>query len=166
MTIYAVYLPDEGRPGRPEGLDKAVFVKDGFHWLALVFPLLWLLFARAWLAAIAFVVLAAAIAVAGAVFNLSDGMLTALEILMVLATAFLAADIKGWALARRGYRLADVVSAPKREEAERRFFARWMSGHAAAPTKAAAPPASPRVLAPDATRPQVLGLFPDAGGRS
>ena len=165
MTIYAVHVPEEASPGSAEDLDRAVLVKDGFHWLALVFPLLWLLFNRCWLASLFFVVVALAIALGGPAIGLGEGAVALLEILLALGIAFHAGDIKSRALERRGLPLAGIVAADGRDEAERRFFARWM-GHAsgiAAPPPG--PPPAPWRPVPGGP-PPVLGLFPQAGGKA
>lgn len=53
MTVYSVYEPSgdasvEARAGR------IAFVKEGFSWVALFVPLLWLLYQRMWLELVAY----------------------------------------------------------------------------------------------------------------
>jgi hypothetical protein len=164
MTIYAVHVPEEARRGSDEGLERTVLVKDGFHWLALIFPLLWLLFNRCWLASLFLVVVALAIAFGGPAIGLGETSVALLEVLLALGIAFHAGDIKSRALERRGLPLADIVSASSREEAELRFFERWRGGHGTAGV-VPAPPPSPSWPQPSGSQP-VLGLFPQAGGRA
>jgi hypothetical protein len=164
MTIYAVHVPEEARRGSDEGLERTVLVKDGFHWLALVLPLLWLLFNRCWLASLFFIVVALAIALGGPAIGLGETSVALLEILLSLGIAFHAGDIKSRALERRGLPLADIVSASSREEAELRFFQRWRAGRTTGGTNPVAQSSQPW---PHPAGPQpVLGLFPQAGGRA
>ncbi|MHB2168299.1 DUF2628 domain-containing protein [Alsobacter sp. R-9] len=156
MTTYLVHVPAEAERGQPDGLDRAVLVKDGFHWLALVFPVLWLLYHRAWIALLVFLAASVALMAVVALGDLPGGTLVAGELLLGLALAVAAPDLRGWTLGRRGYRLADVVAGEDEELASRRFFERWLAG---------APPASrgrPAAAVPGGTAPQVLGLFPEA----
>lgn len=160
MTTYSVHLPAEATPGSTAGLDRAVLVKDGFHWLALFFPLLWLLFNRLWWALLAFVVLTVGVVLTGRAAGISDQILAVLDILIGLFVAISASDLKAWGLARRGYTIADVVTGSSRDEAERRFFDRWLERAPLAPAPSrpsATPTHDPR------PQPQVLGLFPDPG---
>ena len=162
MTTYSVHLPAEAVPGSPEGLERAVLVKDGFHWTALVFPLLWLLFNRLWWAFLAFVVITMAVVFLGRAAGLSETAIATLDLLIGLFVAISASDLKAWGLGRRGYAIADVVTGSSTDDAERRFFDRWLSRTAAAP---GARPAGQTPGQGYASRPQpqVLGLFPDAG---
>jgi hypothetical protein len=168
MTIYAVHVPEEARRGSREGLDRTIAVKDGFHWLALFFPLIWLLFNRCWLASLFFVVVALAIALGGPAVGLGEGTVALLEILLALGIAFHAGDIKSRALERRGLPLADVVTADSRDEAERRFFARWIGRGAIEPVPQPAGSSAPAawVAATGGAGQPVIGLFPQAGGRA
>ena len=77
MTIYTVHMPAE--PARSTSahdtdgrLMRVQLVKDGFHWLALIFPLLWLLFNRIWWGLLAYVVLVVVVLFGGKALGLSD----------------------------------------------------------------------------------------------
>jgi len=109
MRVWTVHLPaapvpEAGTRTRRKA-KPPVLVPEGFSWLALFFNLFWLLFHRLWLAALAYVAVVLALVLllpepAGAV--------------AVMAVQFLLAchaqDLRRWALARRGYRLAHVVA--------------------------------------------------------
>jgi hypothetical protein len=69
MKVYTVHLPETARPGDVAGLDRAIFVRDGFHWLAAVVPLLWLLANRVWLGFLAVLAATAAIGALAATLN-------------------------------------------------------------------------------------------------
>jgi hypothetical protein len=161
MAVYGAYVPQQATPGAPEGIDRAVLVRDGFHWLAFLFPALWLLFNRLWLALVAYVLVAVGLGALGHA-GLPEPAVVVAGLLIMLFVGITSADLKGWGLERRGFRLADLVSASDGAEAETRFAARWTAelSHAPAPraASASAPPGGSSSGRP------VLGLFPDAGG--
>jgi hypothetical protein len=159
MAVYCAYVPAEAAPGQPEGIERAVLVRDGFHWLAFLVPVLWLLFNRLWLALLAYVVAALALGALGQI-GWPEGAVVLAGLLAMLFVGITAPDIKGSGLERRGFRLADVVSASDTEEAETRFAARWLAKASRMPARPAAPPVALAAPGPG----PVLGLFPDAGG--
>jgi hypothetical protein len=158
MALYTVFVPPEATSGRPGALDRTVLVRDSFHWLAFLFPVLWLLFNRLWLALLLFLIVSIGGSALARMAGLDPGGIGVAGLLLSLYVGFTAPEIKGWTLSRRGFLAADVVSARSREEAERRFFERWLARPARAPG-----PSKPVVAASHSAQP-VLGLFPEAGG--
>lgn len=163
MISYLVHLPAEARPGSADGLDRMVLVKDRFHWLAFVLPLLWLLFNRLWLAFLAVLAAGVALGIVGSLLSLPDPLVVALEVLMALCVGVFAAELKSRGLARRGLPLAGVATGKDEDEATRRFADRWL-------TSASEPPAPSGMSASGTVPPRgafaappVLGLFPEAG---
>jgi hypothetical protein len=71
-------------------------------------------------------------------------------------------DMRRRKLTRKGFTQAAAVLAKSRIEAEQRFFAEWDSTHPVATAPVARGPQAPRY---GASEPQVLGLFPEPGGR-
>lgn len=156
-----------------ERAQRIVFVKEGFAWWAFLFPLLWLLYHRLWLALIAFT--AAFVAL---------GFLAALSVWPEWADAILSFGIsvllglegnnlRRWTLAQQGYEQVDVTTGHDREECERRFFERWLeaqegravrapgTGGAAFAKRSSVPaPAS----GPRGDGDEVIGLFPETSG--
>lgn len=163
MVSYLVHLPAEARPGSADGLDRMVLVKDRFHWLAFVVPLVWLLFNRLWLAFLVVLAASAAIAVATAMLGAPKGLTVALELLLALALGIFAAELRSQGLLRRGLVLAGVATGRDEDEAMRRFADRWLTSAAyqGPATGAATAGAAPTRGAFSA--PPVLGLFPEAG---
>lgn len=161
MAVYSAYVPQQAAPGTPEGIDRAVLVRDGFHWLAFLFPVLWLLFNRLWLAFAAYVAVAVALGALGQA-GLPEPAVVVAGLLTMLFVGITAADLKGWGLERRGFRLADLVSASDGAEAETRFAERWAAHLSHAPALRAASATSVAHVPPPPG--PVLGLFPDAGG--
>ncbi len=139
--------PPSGNAARDA--DRVVFVREGFSWIALFVPALWLLFTRQWLALIACVALEIALGVFGA--RVSDDAGAVLSLAVNIVIAFEAPGLLRWQLARRGFREVAVLEAPGRLAAEQRYF----SARPAAP----APARRRAVPLPEAGEP-VLGLFP------
>jgi hypothetical protein len=160
MAVYGAYVPQEATPGGPEGIDRAVLVRDGFHWLAFLVPVLWLLFNRLWLALAVYILVAVGLGALGQA-GLPGPAVTLAGLLMMLFVGIAAPDLKGWGLERRGLRLADLVSASDGAEAETRFAARWIA-HVSRPPASRTAPHSQAPHAPAGAEP-VLGLFPDGG---
>ncbi|MEW5421298.1 DUF2628 domain-containing protein [Amorphus sp. 3PC139-8] len=172
MAVYTVLLPPPGKsPDLDQTLERAVFVRDGFSWLALLFPVLWFLFNRLWLLLVLFLIVSI-----GLEFVLSEvgGPFPGIAaVALSVVVGFEANGLKRWALLKRGYRFAGIVSGSKRTDCERRFFAKWLetetsAGRTHTPTAQARSaevtwrPAAPR--APG--EPGILGLFPNKGATS
>ncbi|MDI3305671.1 MAG: DUF2628 domain-containing protein [Acetobacteraceae bacterium] len=109
MRVWTVHLPaapvpEAGTRTRRKA-KPPVLVPEGFSWLALFFNLFWLLFHRLWLAALAYVAVVLALAL---LLPEPAGAVAAVAVQFLLACH--AQDLRRWALARRGYRLAHVVA--------------------------------------------------------
>jgi hypothetical protein len=120
MAIYTVHLPPEG-VARPE---KVVFLRDAFCAPAFVFGPLWLLWKRAWIAALGWSLLLAAIAGFGAYSMLPKYATSFLALAAALVLGFEGDRILAWSLQRRGYVEGDLVNADSEEEAEMVYFGR------------------------------------------
>jgi len=121
----ASYVVLERRPvtgSRPE----TVFVRDDFSVLALIFPIVWLLWYRLWFAALMLLLVSGAIGIAGE--YLAPGAATVLAGTAV--SLFVALEGPAWRIAhyrRDGFVEAGTVVARDLDDAE----IRWFSGHAA-----------------------------------
>jgi hypothetical protein len=117
MASYVIFEP----PGAPRPED-AVFVRDGFHWLAFIVPFFWFLWHRLWLEAglvfAAMVGLSALEQVGG-----MQGIVAPISVLLSLGLGFEAPALRMAALRRRGWRERGVVEADGRDEAEIRYLA-------------------------------------------
>ncbi|WP_128290440.1 DUF2628 domain-containing protein [Afifella aestuarii] len=170
-THYTVHLPPE-----KEGVDgalRAVFIKDGMNWPALLIPFLWLLYRRMWLPLLLYLVASGAIAVLG--FRFGEAAAQWCGLLFAILFALEANNLRRWSLSRRGWREAGAASGRSEDEAAIRFFGGREDEFAApAPTTASRPvvpevaPARPRgrpwSAAGDRDTPEVMGLFPERGG--
>lgn len=110
MKVWTVHVKDGAAP---------VLVREGFSLGALVFGPLWAAVHRAWIPA------AFAFAADLAIGALSDG---PARFTLALGLAFLLGfsghDLRRWSLERRGFVLAEVVTARRVEGALERLFLR------------------------------------------
>lgn len=168
MAVYTFHVPAGAGRGDARALERAVLVRDGFSWGALVFQVLWCLWNRLWLVALGFLAVGLVLTFALEWAGLPDVAVGAASLLLALLFAFEANNLRRLSLERRGLEARGVVVAPDRLEAERRAFSIWLAGggqedgqgqEASAPVA----PVSPRAAPARADRdPQVIGLFPAA----
>jgi hypothetical protein len=163
MAFYTVYLPEGRRDA--DALEQAVLVADRFSWTAFIFSGLWLLWHRLWLGFAGYLVLAGLIALVSNLLGLGPRASFGLEALLALAVGFEGNSLRAWKLERHGFRLAGTVAARDLERAERRAFAALIAPDARGmAAREMAIPARP--LPPTGREPDIIGLFPTAGGRS
>ncbi|TPL77435.1 DUF2628 domain-containing protein [Mesorhizobium sp. B2-3-15] len=116
MTAYVVMEP----PGRSEKVDTTTLVRDGFTWLGLLVPPLWLAWHRMWVeAALAFVVM-------GVLSMLGErlGLGVAGSLLSLLVSLYVGLEGQGLriaALRRRGWHEWGVVEAGWLADADMRY---------------------------------------------
>jgi len=123
VIAFTVHEPSEPSRDILKRADEVVFVKEGTAWLALLFPVLWLLAQRMWLVLAAFIgltVLLSALVLAmganqeaAAWASFAPGLLLAVQ----------ANDLRRWSIARRGYQMVAAVTARTRDDCEMKFFA-------------------------------------------
>lgn len=163
MAVYTLHLPAEARPGDPAALERAVLVKDGFAWGALIFSGLWFLWHRLWLGFLAVLAASIALALIAQGLGVPDWASTLAALLLGILFALEANAIRRWTLLRRGQPAVDAVFADDADTAEVRAFDRWMTRKAAA---AATTPDSRQAPSRPLAPAPVIGLFPEAeGGR-
>ena len=156
MAIFSVHLPADTTP--ESAADRAVFVRDGFSFWALLFGPLWFLRHREWLGLVGWLVIAAAMSFAERWLGpITSG---GFELILALVTGVVANDIRRLSLALRGFHEVGVVEGLSREAAERRFFDSWLSQPSPVP-----PPVPPALHPARSVPPGVLGLFPESGAR-
>ena len=131
MVTYTVHEREDETGEISERADEIVFVKEGFAWLALLMPILWLLYHRMWLALIGFIALIIALQATFSAIHIADDV-SGWAILAVSAIfALLANDVRRWTLDMRGFRLVEPVSGRDLEECEQRFFTDWLAAQGA-----------------------------------
>lgn len=116
MASYVVMEPPSRRP------DEAVLVRDGFHIFALVLPVVWLLYHRLWLDALAVLVAGAVIGGLGSWFGLG-AVAPVASLMLAIFVGLEGASMKVAALRRRGWREWGVVEADNASDAEIRYLA-------------------------------------------
>ena len=173
MPVYTVHAP-VANGADIAATDRFAFVRDGFHFWAVLLGPVWLAWHRLWLALIGWLVLMAAIDVAMVRLGVGSGAIFLADMLLALLLGFEAASLKRWTLSRRNWRQLDIVVADDEEAAERRFFDRWtakqrsLSNDQAAVDRGAPPPTrdipGQPFSRPPPPRDEIIGLFPEPGG--
>ena len=176
MPVYTVHAPFPGGADL-RATDKFVFVRDGFHFWAMVLGPLWLIAKRLWLALLGWVVITVALEVAVAQFAGGRLAATGVGILIAVLMGLEASTLQRWTYSRRKWRQLDVVVADDEETAERRFFDRFTSGNNKRWTgfdplsvDRGGPPPTRDVPGQRFSEPPplpqggIIGLFPEPGG--
>ena len=173
MPVYTVHAPViSNANGRVT--DRFAFVRDGFHFWALLLGPVWLLWNRLWLALIGWIILLLAIDVGMASLGAGRGAIFVANVLVAVLMGLEAASLRRWTLSRRNWRQLDIVVADYEEQAERRFFDRWTAQQRAlndqsavdrgAPPPTRDIPGQPFSKPPPAPHNEIIGLFPEPGG--
>lgn len=168
MTAYSVYEPPGDDADLEARAEKVAFVKEGFSWAAFFVPVLWLIFQRMWLELLVFLVVITALPFFFGAGDAGREIAGWVTIGLTILFAFEANDLRGWALQRRGYRLAGVASGRDRTDAERAFFTAWLPEQERGIRRAATPAATKagKSMPVTPTRPsggdEVIGSFPRA----
>ena len=138
MTSYLVMEPPQAGPSRAE---EALIIRDGFSLTAFLFPLIWFLWHRMWVEALAFLALAFVI---GAVGSLTGGgvFTPVMSIVLAILIGLEVPALRAAALRRRGWTDWGVVEGANRAEAELRYATEAGEVASAAPSTAV-PPSAP-----------------------
>lgn len=138
MIAYSVLEPSPPPDDPIEHADRIAFVREGFAWLALLFPFIWLLVHGMWLVLLLFIAVVAAVNVGFVATGLGEAAASWATIAISVLFAFQANDLRRWTLERRGFKVIGAVSGRNRDECEIRFFADWdgvrQEADASAPT--------------------------------
>lgn len=108
-------------PVDSQNTEKAVFVRDGFHMLSLILPVVWLLFQRLWFEAAIVFGVTILLGLGGSLLGISN----AVPLLTLLVSVFVALEGANWKIAklrRQGFAEKAVIDAANLEEAEIRYF--------------------------------------------
>jgi len=155
-----VLTPPQAETRRGEEIEQARLIPESFSWGAFLLTGLWLLGRRLWLMTLLFVLVWAALIYLRSRFGLHPSALSLIYWSIALFLGVEGNNLVVRKLARKGWRVADVVEARSLPEAERRYFERALAGVAAPPR---AGPTAP-VARPSGPLP-IIGLFPEARGR-
>jgi len=137
-----------------------VVVRDGFHFWAFVFGVLWLLWHRLWLPLLGFIALLGLLQLAGQL-GVNASLLMAVQIVLLILLGLEAGTLRRFVLSRRKWQQLDLVVAPDEDSAMQRFLERSAG-------KAEIPPLPLPVMAPYVDPApgsnEIVGLFPQPGG--
>ncbi len=162
MAVYTVHEPAPRKGASSVNPEDAVFVRDGFYFWAFVLGPVWLLWRRLWLVLVLYLLVWAGIE-AGMWYGRIG---TLAQVLVGLALALLlgleASTLWRWTLDRRGWTQTGVVVGEGQEAAERRYFA---GRGQLSPDAAATKPAGYTSYGPKSSS-EVIGLFPEPGGKA
>lgn len=161
MAFYTVLTPPPVAGRRGEEIEQARLIPESFSWGAFLLSGLWLLGRRLWLATLLFVLVWAGLIYLRSRFGLHPSALSLIYWSIALFLGIEGNNLRLRKLARKGWRLADVVEARSLPEAERRYFERALAGEATPPRSE---PVSPAMARPSGPLP-IIGLFPEARGR-
>jgi Protein of unknown function (DUF2628) len=175
MPVYTVHAPSNSGADL-RATDKFVFVRDGFHFWAMILGPFWLALNRLWLAAIGWVILTVALEVGLARLGAGRAAIWSADTLVALLMGLEAASLQRWTLSRRKWRQLDTVVADDEEAAERRFFDRWTEGQGGVTydplsVDRGGPPPTRDIPGQRFSEPPplpqggIIGLFPEPGGQ-
>lgn len=161
MAFYTVMIPPPGSGGQREEIEEARLVPESFSWSAFLFGGFWLLFKRLWLWTLVYAVIWGALFYVQRNVAIAGGALLLAHWAIGLFLGLEGNNLIVRKLARKGWRLADVVEARDLAEAERRYFERALANEAAPPRRESSAVTRPLSTAPA----PIIGLFPEALGR-
>jgi hypothetical protein len=162
MPTYTVHAPPLRNGAAPDP-QRFVFVRDGFHFWAFLLAPLWLLYRRLWLVLIGYLLVSAAMEVVSYFLDLPEGTRILIGLLVGLLIGLEAATLRRWTYGRRRWRTVGVVTGDDAEAAEQRFFAQWVARE---PKQQSAAPVATFAPLPRAGGNDIIGLFPEPGGRT
>lgn len=126
MATFTVHEPLVPLQAVAKRAEDVAFVKEGFSWPALILGLPWLLIRGLWLeflAGVALTTLASSLFVqAGMPMQAVSWALIFFNILL----GFEFHNLERWKLQRKGFKLIGIATGDNFEDAERRFFTRWL----------------------------------------
>jgi hypothetical protein len=159
MRIHTVHAPPAGdrRAADPAAF---VFIKEGFCWPALFFPVIWLVWRRLWLVLLAFLIVSFGLGWLGS--KLEGPLPGTIMLLAWLLFALEANGLRRWTLERLGWRPVGVAAGTRVGDAEASFFPAFVAAGSKIPDPPAPPPPASK---PSAEAGEVIGLFPVPGGR-
>jgi hypothetical protein len=173
MPVYTVHAPVTNHAGL-RATDRFAFVRDGFHFWAVLLSPVWLAWHRLWLALIGWIIVTLAMEIGMTSLGAGRTAIFLADVLVALLMGFEAASLRRWTLSRRNWRQLDIVVADDEETAEHRFFDRWtakqraLSNDQTAVDRGAPPPTrdlpgQPFSRPPPLPQSDIIGLFPEPG---
>src|SRR5262249_2192355 len=100
MPVYTVHAPT-AYAADFRSTDKFGFVRDGFHFWAMVLGPLWLIWKRLWLALLGWLILTVVLEVAAAEFGGGRSIVAAVDAIVAILMGLEASTLQRWTLSRR-----------------------------------------------------------------
>ena len=167
MPVYTVHEPPRRDDEIVAHTARFQFVRDGFHWWALLLTPFWMLRYRMWLELIAYLALVAGITYGLNRLGIGDSAGPWVALLLSLLVGLEASSLRRWKLSRRGFENLGVVVGEDLDIAERRFFDGWVVQGRRPVAPAAPSPFEPPAAEPPRAAPgDIVGLFPQPEGRA
>ena len=126
MVVYTVHEPPNPQSDALERGTRLVFIKDRFHWLAALFPAIWLLVKRMWWEFAAYLVLMSVLIGVLNILGATQEAMSFLIIIVQIVFGFEAGALYRASLTRRGWSTVGTVAGRNAAECERRFFEAWL----------------------------------------
>ena len=165
MPAFAVLEPPERDGTASEHADRFIFLREKFSLGAFLFGPLWLIWRRMWVVLIIYLVVVGVIEYGLRVVGIGELVIALVFGFIQLLIGLEATTLLRWTRVRRGWRDCDVVIADDLEMAERRFFdSRGLLRLATGPVPMLTP-VQPSAAQVGMSGPDVIGLFPEPGGR-
>ena len=117
MAIYVVMEPPRDRADADE-----VYVRDGFHVLGFLLPLVWLLWNRLWIETLVLLAVMLGLGFLGETSGTAEMLVGGFTLLVSIYVGLEGSALRLWALRRRGYAEWGVVEADSRADAETRYL--------------------------------------------
>jgi Protein of unknown function (DUF2628) len=156
MNLYAVFLPADDSSGG--GLERAAFVKQGFHWEAFLLTPIWAARRQLWRALVFWIIWVAVLAGIAVALQLNREIVALLYLVGASAFGLEGDQLEQSHLAEAGFALRSFAFGASSREAEEIFF------DGPAKDFAPPPPVSGEHQASAAAGPaaaiDLLGLFP------
>jgi hypothetical protein len=133
LVVFNVYEPPNASGDRIARAEKIVFVKDGFHWWAALFPAAWFLIKGLWLEFVVFVVGAGILAWLFERTGVDSTASGVVFLVVQVLIGFEAGLIYSSSLERRGWQLQGTVTGSRQADCERRFLETWLASQPSEP---------------------------------
>jgi hypothetical protein len=147
VVVYTVHESPKPPADPLERAAHLVFIKDRFHWLAAIFPAIWLFVKGMWWELLAYIVLISALVSILHFLGVTPEVIGILALIVQIVFGFEAGALYRTSLARRGWHMVGTVTGRNASECERRFFEAWLPQLPSLPMSDAALPAAHDAIA-------------------
>ncbi|MEZ5692179.1 MAG: DUF2628 domain-containing protein [Rickettsiales bacterium] len=117
-NIYTVHID----PSHNRSVENAVFIREGFNFLAFVVAPIWALYNRMWLEFFLIMVFTIILTVVSETGYMNEVSIGFINLGFNFAIGSWAGDIQRYRLSRKGYILSDVVVSSDEIAAQQRYF--------------------------------------------